>query len=65
MVLPHRKVLLASAAAFAFGLSFAAQPTDTAAQWARDAETHPHWVPGTAVPMSAYETGMATLAPPR
>jgi hypothetical protein len=62
---PHRKVLFASLAVFAFGLSFAAQPTEPGPQWNKEAEAGPHWVPGSAVPMSVYETGVATMAPPR
>jgi hypothetical protein len=66
MISRRRRVVLVSLAAFALGIAFAAQPTYLASH-RRPAETDPraHWVPGTTVPMSAYEMGVASVAPPR
>jgi hypothetical protein len=54
--LHRRKVLLATAAVFAFGLAFAAQPTAFSSDRADPAAYRPaHWTPGTDMPMSAFE----------
>ena len=65
MVLRRRKVVFASLAAFAFGVAFAAPPADLRSHWEPQSEQGAHWVPGTDIPMSVYETGVARLAPPR
>lgn len=65
MHLRRRKMILTAAAAFAFGIAFAAQPTAPREEWSRaDSAQRAHWVPGTDSPMSAYESRMTTLAPP-
>lgn len=62
----RRKVMLTAAAVFAIGVAFAAQPTSLRADWgARDAHLGSPWVPGTNSLMSAYESNIAVLAPPR
>ncbi len=56
MSLHRRNVLLATAAVFAFGLAFAAQPTAYGSDRADSAAyRQAHWTPGTNMPMSAYE----------
>jgi hypothetical protein len=64
-MLRRRKVVFASLAAFAFGIAFAAPPADVRSHWDPPSAPGSLWVPGTDVPMSVYETGAATLAPPR
>jgi hypothetical protein len=62
----RRKVTVAAAAVFAFGVAFAAQPTSLRADWG---ESMPRqgslWVPGTNTLMSAHEPSISILAPPR
>jgi hypothetical protein len=56
MSLHRRKIVLATAAVFAFGLAFAAQPTAFRSDRANAASRWPaQWTPGTTLPMSAYE----------
>ncbi|MGA9024754.1 MAG: hypothetical protein WB440_01745 [Steroidobacteraceae bacterium] len=57
------RVIWTATAVFAFGIAFAAQPADREDP-SRSSEQR-SWVPGTVSPMSAYETRMATLAPPQ
>jgi hypothetical protein len=62
----RRKVMLTAAAVFAIGVAFAAQPTSLRTDWGgRDARLGSPWVPGTNTLMSAYESNIAVLAPPR
>jgi len=62
----RRKVMVTAAAAFAFGVAFAAQPTSLRADWGEVAlrQASP-WIPGTNALMSAYEPRFSVPAPPR
>ena len=62
----RRRVTVAAAAVFAFGVAFAAQPTSLRADWreAAPAQRSP-WVPGTNALMSAHEPMIWVLTPPR
>jgi hypothetical protein len=62
----RRKVMMTAAAVFAIGVAFAAQPTSLRADWGeRDAHRGSPWIPGTNTVMSAYESSLSVLAPPR
>jgi hypothetical protein len=62
----RRKVIVTAAAVFAIGMAIAAQPVSLRADRSEDAAQRPSlWVPGTATPMSAHETGTAFVAPPQ
>ena len=62
----RRKVVLAAAAAFAICVAFAAQPTSILANRIQHkALDRDPWVPGTNMVMSAHESDIAPLAPPR
>jgi len=59
----RRKVMLAAAALFALGVSFAAEPT-AFNESASASSSRAHWVPGSVLPMSAFEQGDAFLPTP-
>jgi len=62
----RRKAIMTAAAALAFGIALAAQPSKLQADWgSAEAAQRTHWMPGTDSPMSAYEASATTLAPPR
>jgi hypothetical protein len=62
----RRKVIMTAAAVFAIGVAFAAQPTSLRSDWGeRASRLGSPWVPGTNTLMSAYESNIAVLAPPR
>jgi hypothetical protein len=62
----RRKVMVATAAVFAIGVAFAAQPTSLRADWGEGASRPVSpWVPGTNTLMSTYEMEIPVLAPPR
>ena len=57
---------MASAAIFAIGAAFAAQPTSLQADWDNGVvQERAPWSPGTASPMSAHDPNEALLTPPR
>jgi|HubBroStandDraft_2_1064218.scaffolds.fasta_scaffold2730367_2 hypothetical protein len=60
------KVMVTTAAIFAIGAAFAAQPTSTRADRLNGELRRPTlWTPGTNGVMAAYETSAFPLAPPR
>jgi hypothetical protein len=60
------KVMVTTAAIFAIGAAFAAQPTSTRADRLNDELRRPTlWTPGTNGVMAVYETSAFPLAPPR
>jgi hypothetical protein len=62
----RRKVIITTAAAFAIGVAFAAQPTSVKAdRQSADTPVRDPWVPGTNMVMSAHEATDASLIPPR
>jgi hypothetical protein len=62
----RRKVMVATAAVFAIGVAFAAQPTSLRADWGEGVLSQKSpWVPGTNTLMSAYEPSLSVLTPPR
>lgn len=62
----RRKVIVTAAAVFAIGIAFAAQPTSVRADWGQGVtQQRTPWIPGTDRPMSAQESSMSVLAPPR
>jgi hypothetical protein len=63
----HRRgVTVVSAAIFAIGAAFAAQPTSLQADWDNGlAQQRTLWSPGTASPMSAHDPNESLLTPPR
>jgi hypothetical protein len=62
----RRKVIVTAAAIFAIGAAFAAQPiSERADRNYQDVQRHASWVPGTNMLMSAPESSVAPLAPPR
>jgi hypothetical protein len=65
MTAQRRKTLIFAIAVFTFGVAFAAEPTAlrTGADQGRSA-TRAYWVPGSTIPMSAYEQGAALMPLP-
>jgi len=62
----YRRKVTAAAAIFAIGVAFAAQPTSLHADSGRYVpRPETPWVPGTNTLMSAHESGMSALPPPR
>jgi hypothetical protein len=62
----RRKVMVATAAVFAIGVAFAAQPTSLRADWGEGALNQKSpWVPGTNTLMSDHEPSLSVLTPPR
>jgi hypothetical protein len=62
----RRKVMVTTAAVFAIGVAFAAQPTSLRADWGEGVlRQKSPWVPGTNTLMSAYEPSLSVLTPPR
>jgi len=63
----RRKVMMTTAAVFAIGAAFAAQPTSVRADRPNNGvvQQRAPWVPGTNMLMSAHEPSAAPLAPPR
>ena len=62
----RRKVMGATAAVFAIGVAFAAQPTSFHADGNEEVvQQRSPWVPGTNTLMSAHEPGELLLMPPR
>jgi len=62
----RRKVVLAAAAIFAFGVAFAAQPISVeTSRLGSDAQRLAPWAPGSDLVMSAHEMSARVLAPPR
>ena len=62
----RRKIITATAAAFAIGAAFAAQTTSVHAdREGEDVKRNEPWVPGTNMLMSAHEERVEPLAPPR
>jgi len=62
----RRKVLMTAVAVFAIGVALAAQPTSTRADWGEGVpQQRSHWVPGTNTLMSAYDSSLSVLTPPR
>ena len=60
------KVMVTTAAIFAIGAAFAAQPTSIRADRLNGELRRPAlWTPGTNGVMAAYETSAFPLAPPR
>ncbi len=60
------KVMVTTAAIFAIGAAFAAQPTSTRADRLNGELRLPAlWTPGTSGVVAAYETSAFPLAPPR
>jgi hypothetical protein len=60
----RRRVTVAAAALFAFGVAFAAQPTSLRADWSeRMLRQGSPWVPGTNALMSAHEPIISVLPP--
>jgi hypothetical protein len=60
------KVMVTTAAIFAIGAAFAAQPTSTREDRLSPVLHQPAlWTPGTNGVMAAYETSAFPLAPPR
>jgi hypothetical protein len=61
----RRKVIVTTAAIFAIGVAFAAQPISEHADWSSEGEQQRAlWIPGTNMLMSAHEGSIAPLAPP-
>jgi hypothetical protein len=61
----RRKVLLTTAAVFAIGVAFAAQPKPGADSRDSVSRQRTPWVPGASSPMSAHEPSVPALSPPR
>jgi hypothetical protein len=62
----RRKIVMTTAAAFAIGAAFAAQPTSVRADRPSGVvQQRAPWVPGANMLMSAHEPSAAPLAPPR
>ena len=62
----RRKVMVAATAVFAIGVAFAAEPVSERVDRAdQDVQLRAPWVPGTNMLMSAHESSIAPLAPPR
>jgi hypothetical protein len=63
----HRgKVMVTTAAVFALGAAFAAQPISVRSDRQPTEVPHPpYWTPGTNGVIAAYETSAFPLAPPR
>ena len=62
----RRKVMVATAAVFAIGVAFAAQPTSLHADGIEEVvQQRSPWVPGTNTLMSAHEPHDLILLPPR
>jgi hypothetical protein len=62
----RRNVLMTAAAVFAIGVAFAAQPITRVAGWEEgDSRQRTPWVPGANSPMSAHESSVSALTPPR
>jgi hypothetical protein len=63
----HRRgVTVVSAAVFAIGAAFAAQPTSLRADWDSGlVHQRAQWNPGAASPMSAYDPNESLLTAPR
>jgi hypothetical protein len=62
----RRKVTVAAIAVFAFGIGIAAQPTSLRADRGDEAPGQRKlWVPGTNALMSAHESSISVLTPPR
>ena len=62
----RRKVMVTAAAVFAFGVAFAAQPTSLRSEWREGASRRESpWVPGANMLMSAHESGLSEVMPPR
>lgn len=62
----RRRVTVGAVAAVAICAAFAAQPTSLRADWGKlGTQQHSLWVPGSASPMSAYDSGRLLLLPPR
>jgi hypothetical protein len=62
----RRKVMVTTAALFAIGVAFAAQPTSLRADWGEGVPRQGlPWVPGTNTLMSAHEPMISVLTPPR
>jgi hypothetical protein len=62
----RRKVMATSAAVFAIGAAFAAQPTSIRAdRLTEEARQQTLWAPGTNEVMSSYETATIPVAPPQ
>jgi len=60
----RRRVTVAAAALFAFGVAFAAQPTSPRADWSEGMlRQGSPWVPGTNALMSAHEPIISVLPP--
>jgi hypothetical protein len=58
--------MVATAAIFAIGVAFAAQPTSLRADSNESSKQQRSlWVPGSTTPMSAHEPSIAVLAPPQ
>jgi hypothetical protein len=62
----HRKVTMATAAVFAIGAAFAAEPTSLRADWGEELiqQSQP-WSPGTNSLMSAHDPDESIMAPPQ
>jgi hypothetical protein len=62
----RHKMIIMACAAFAIGVAFAAQPTSMRAdrESGNPSERDP-WVPGANMVMSAHESDVDPLAPPR
>ena len=61
----RRKVTIAAAALFAFGVAFAVQPTaELRGQINEDVLRRTPWIPGRNMLMSAHEPSAEPLAPP-
>ncbi len=62
----RRNLFLSGAAILVFGVGFAAQPTsDRADRESLNLQERDPWVPGTDMVMSAHDTALQSLAPPR
>jgi len=53
----RRKALIAASALFALGASLAAEPTAYFSDSANGYPSRAHWIPGSTLPMSAFEQG--------
>jgi hypothetical protein len=62
----RRKVIVATAAVFAIGVAFAAQPTSVRADTGQGVpQPESLWIPGTNMLMSSDELRLSTLTLPR
>jgi hypothetical protein len=62
----RRKVTMATAALFAIGAAFAAEPTSLRADWGEGpVQQSQPWSPGTDSLMSAHDPDESSLAPPQ